>query len=432
MGLNPFPFQVEGASWLANHLRAYLADVMGLGKTIEAILAVDALPSHPLVVCPKVMVGTWEAEINRWSKNYHEWIVCSYGEMIHQPHLRRRIMLHQPDTVILDEAHYIKSTESRRQKLVTSLLSKPFVERSWFLSGTPTPNGPHELYTVLRAAWPHILKEHNVRGYHDWLNLTCNWSAGRYGPKVWSAKNTHLLRGILFGADPRDRTHGIMLRRRFRDVDLELPELDLRIYPIKQTTKHPQLELLLDLIDMDEVQAALSENELPQGEHIATLRRLVGEIKAQIISPILFAELFEDPQEKLVVFAYHHNVMDTIENHLQEFGLVRVDGSTPQRTSTQYVDQFQSDKNTRVFLGQLTAGGIGITLTASSQVVVVEPSWVPDHNFQAIYRIRRIGQLADRVYARLVTLVNSLDNPIMNVVNRKIRMQAETIDGKEN
>lgn len=420
MGL--YPFQVKGAEWLANHPRAYLADVMGLGKTIEAIAAADKNSCRKLVVSPSVMVGTWEAEINRWSKA-GGWFVTSYDQMLN-PHRRSYIMRMKPATVIFDEAHYIKSVDSRRQKLSTSLMRKGFVERSWFLSGTPTPNGPHELFTVLRAAWPEKLKELNIRGYYDWLNLTCNWTNGKYGPKVWSAKNLDTIRSILFGSN------GIMLRRRFSDVDIELPELDLRIFPVKQGTPHPHLEMILDLLDMEEIQQSLQAGELPEGTHIATLRRLVGEIKAELIAPILFGELFEDPSEKLVVFCYHHNVLDIIQKHLRAFGLVRLDGNTPRGKSTEYVKRFQEDPTIRVFLGQITAGGIGITLTASSQVVVVEPSWVPDENFQAIYRIRRIGQKAKTVYARLVTLVNSLDNAIMGVVDRKLRIHANTIDGK--
>lgn len=422
MGL--YPFQVKGAEWLANHPRAYLADVMGLGKTIEAIAAADAHghSQRKQVLSPSVMVGTWEAEIERWSKTAG-WSVTSYDQMLN-PNRRSHIMQMEPATLIFDEAHYLKSVDSRRQKLSTSLMQKKFVERSWFLSGTPTPNGPHELFTVLRAAWPEKLKELDVRGYHDWLNLTCHWTSGRYGPKVWSANNLDVIRSVLFGE------RGIMLRRRFCDVDIELPELDLRTYPIKQGTTHPHLEMILDLLDMKEIQQTLQAGELPEGTHIATLRRLVGEIKAEIIAPILFGELFEDPSEKLVVFCYHHSVLDTIQKHLHTFGLVRLDGKTPRGKTTEYVHQFQTDPNTRVFLGQITAGGIGITLTASSQVVVVEPSWVPDDNFQAIYRIRRIGQKAKTVYARMVTLMNSLDNPIMNVVNRKLRIHADTIDGK--
>lgn len=72
----------------------------------------------------------------------------------------------------------------------------------------------------------------------------------------------------------------------------------------------------------------------------------------------------------------------------------------------------------RVFVGQILAAGTAITLTAASEVTIVEPSWVPGENRQAIDRAHRLGQ-QDSVLASFLYLPNTLDARIMGVFRRK-------------
>lgn len=419
MGL--YPFQIVGAQWLEARNSAYLADVMGLGKTVETITAMDAVDSDRfLIVCPASMVGTWDLELRRWStSNKGAAYIVSFDSLVRSEKVRREVVNFHPDHLIVDEAHYLKSPDSQRSFTILRKIV-PCMKRNWFLSGTPTPNGPHELYPIMKTVWPNLCKSLKAETYEDWLNLFCNWQHTRYGVKVWGPKNVNLLREILF-------TDGRMLRRQFADVDIELPRLDLRTVPLRVWPSE-ELEMLEDLLGTD-VLWALEQDSVPQGGHIASLRRLIGEAKTPAASAILYDELKEDPTHKKVVFAYHINVLDELEQKFSEFGVTRLDGSTTKGQRTERVRLFQENPGVRVFLGQIHAAGVGITLTESSDVSIVEPSWVPSENNQAIARIRRIGQRAATVTARMFILAHSLDEQIMGVLLRKQRTLATTIDG---
>ena len=116
--------------------------------------------------------------------------------------------------------------------------------------------------------------------------------------------------------------------------------------------------------------------------------------------------------------------MAILRQALDKFGLVFIDGSTSESDRTEAVELFQADRSVRVFLGQQTAGGIGITLTSAYTVVLVEPSWVPDDNIQAIKRLHRIGQ-DQHVMARLFTVAGTLDDSIMRTNTRKKKVKSE-------
>jgi SNF2 family DNA or RNA helicase len=416
-----YPYQVTGAKFLANSRAAYLADVMGLGKTAQAIVgAVHRDAQRIVVLSPASMVGTWLLEIVEWSDWSRAFKVYSYDKYVRNAKVREEVQQFAPDLLICDEGHYMKGLQTKRTRAVLGYLAQR-TPATWLLSGTPTPNGPHELWTAFKYLRPDILAAHGIKTYRDWLNKFCAWAPGDYGPRIFGAKNVEFLRSLLYDS-------GFMLRRTFAEVELELPKLNLQRLQLKGKLT-PELEMLLDLISVD---AHLEYGELPaESEHVATARRLLGEHKAPLVGAILYDELLNDDSHNVVVFAYHLNVLDTLQNSLQKFGVLRIDGSTPNAKRTELVSIFQKEETHRVFLCQITAGGVGITLTKAKDVVLVEPSWVPGDNVQAIARVRRIGQVADTVTARMAVLSGTLDDPLMGIVARKTIMQSSTIDGQE-
>lgn len=413
-----FDFQVEGALWLSKRRRAYLADVMGLGKTVQAIsAAVAADYERILVVAPASMVGTWELEVQAWSDWKRTFRTISYDKFA-RDHKDPEWHLYNPQLVICDEGHYLKGLSTKRTKAILKHWAQK-VDGFWMLSGTPMPNGPHELWTTFKYLRPDLLKQEGIRGYMDWLNRFCMWSQGDYGPRIHGGKNLADLRRLLFDS-------GFMLRRTFADVELQLPDLDIRRLALKGTLT-PELIMLLDLI---EGSGYLDYNELPPDDpNTSTARRLLGEHKAKLVVPILQSELANDDEHTVVVFGYHTNVLDTLEDGLKDYGVARIDGSVSKKKRTDLVSRFQKGEN-RVFLCQITAGGVGITLTRSKDVLIVEPSWTPGENSQAIARVRRIGQQASKVSARVATFAGTLDDAINGVVFNKEKTIYQTLDHK--
>ena len=425
LNMQLFPFQEYGADWLSSRTRAYLGDVMGLGKTAQAIVgACRAGAKRVLVICPASMVGTWHIEIDAWAEPLlPAWMVVSYDMIVRNENAHADVLNFEADTIICDEAHYLKGLETKRTEYVLEEIACG-VPRVWLLSGTPTPNGPHELWTVMRNLFPEWLSTFGIQSYTGWLDHFCNWWQGEYGPIVKGAKNIPDLRKLLFSAE------GIMLRRTFDEVGIQLPELDLRQFPLQMRPQDKDAYAMMEELLPPEVWDALDAGELPPDDaHMATIRRLLGECKAKLLVPVLRGELVEDPAHKVVIFAYHRKTLDMLQEGLQTFGLVRLDGSTPQKARTQMVSTFQKQESCRVFLAQIVAGGVGVTLTAAKDVVIVEPQWTPGDNLQAIARVRRIGQRAGTVTARLVVLKGTLDDPIMGVIRRKMLTLKQTIGG---
>lgn len=406
MGL--YPFQIKGVEWLVARPRAYLADVMGLGKTIQSIAAAKKLGElRPTVICPASMVGVWHEEFETWYPEAQP-TVRSYDWT-----LRRAIP--PSGLYIIDEAHYLKNERAKRTGRVLDNLGQSW---RWFLSGTPTPNGPHELYTIVRRNLPKTMCRLGIENYYQWLNTFCNWYQGDYGPRIVGAKNVPLFRRLLFDT-------GFMLRRKFEDVGIELPKLDLQRFPLPVASEEERI--MINDLGAD-AYFYVNAGELPPEDlHMSSLRRLLGEIKAQPLAQLLAGEL-KASSHKLVVFAYHLSVLDTLQAELGKFGLVRVDGSRSQPLRDKARVLFQTSPSVRVFLGQIQASGVGITLTAASDIMIAEPSWVPSENDQAISRVRRIGQPAGTVTARMATIPHTLDDALMRVIMQKQRTITTTID----
>jgi SWI/SNF-related matrix-associated actin-dependent regulator 1 of chromatin subfamily A len=153
--------------------------------------------------------------------------------------------------------------------------------------------------------------------------------------------------------------------------------------------------------------------------HISTLRRLVGEAKAPVFARQLVEEL-HGGTDKIVVFCAHKAPIEHLRHALgkADFGHVVLDGSTSSTTRTAIVEKFQDDPDCRVFIGNIHAAGTGITLTAASQLVMLESDWSPAVNAQALKRVHRIGQ--DRnVHVRFIALSKSIDADIAAAVARK-------------
>lgn len=394
-----YPYQREGVRFLRTHRRAYLCDEMGLGKTVQAVVAAREAHYHPastLVVCPASVVENWKREWEEWGGPGIPTVI-SYSMLIRRPELHNRMF----DLVICDEAHYLKSPSAKRTKAVLGIAKQ--AKSAWLLSGTPMPNDPRELWAVVKALWPEVPAKFGIANGFDWMDRWCTWSDSEYGYRVWGLKPA--AKTLLV---PELRT--FMFRRRLQEVALDLPPLR---WTVQRLDKDPDLDQKIRDLNVDE----------SNPEHMSTLRRLLGEYKAPLVARILLEEIMDGND---MVVLYHHR--RTGQQLATVFGVVHgFDGSTPQAKRQEEIDRFQ--KNGGVFLAQQGAAGTGITLTRASEIVLVEPSWSPSDNEQAVKRIHRIGQ--DRpCRARLFAVPDSLDEALMGTLARKTAMVREVVDGR--
>ena len=82
------------------------------------------------------------------------------------------------------------------------------------------------------------------------------------------------------------------------------------------------------------------------------------------------------------MFAHHKEVLDYIETHINQrykgkLGMMRIDGSVNPAERALRVKKFQTNKNVRLTLLSMTAAGVGLTLTAASNIIFAELHWTP-------------------------------------------------------
>jgi SNF2 family DNA or RNA helicase len=165
--------------------------------------------------------------------------------------------------------------------------------------------------------------------------------------------------------------------------------------------------------------------------HIAEARRLMGiAIAPQVIE---YARDFLDgSDEKLVIFAWHIDVLNLLEEGLSQYGVVRVDGRKSPAARQKAVDDFVERDDIRVSVNNLLAGGVGVDgyQKVCSRCFIPEPDWVPANNEQAVARLDRIGQ-ENLVNAEIFVAPGSISEKILVKALEKMNVIHKVLDAKE-
>lgn len=429
MPLPLLPYQEVGAAFLASKARAGLFDVMGVGKSAQAVRALDLIDARRiLIVCPAAVRQVWVGELEKfgrrklkvlkgrdiqhlsaWLRGKVDVLILSYEVAAKWG---RRIEGDIIDAVIIDEGHYLKSETAARTRAIlgwdcdgkTGLCS--WAACTWILTGTPNPNDAADVWSIARfCGGTHLSRDTFIARYY------------RSRLKTYSSVNTPR-------PEKRDELKAALasfsIRRTKADAGLQLPPIWLTTVTVDGDTAEVQ-ELLKGYPGLEKaILEALERGGLSflDAQHIATLRRLVGEAKAPAFAELLIEEL-KDGMDQVVVFGIHRKAMDLIQEALSRANIstVRLDGKTPEKERGPMVEAFQAGR-ARVFLGNIKAAGTGLTLTAAADVIMFESDWSPAGNAQALMRIHRIGQTR-KVQARFISLANSIDEVVSTTVARK-------------
>jgi SWI/SNF-related matrix-associated actin-dependent regulator of chromatin subfamily A-like protein 1 len=441
-GLTPYEYQLEAARFSLSRSRSYLALDMGLGKSVIATMIANALNASadttavvPVVwVCPPFLARNVQDELLRWITYPADVARIDGGSagvsgadilVVPDSILSRRSVYddvwstirrsHSGEALlVVDEAHRFKNPEALRTAAlfgdnrgeggIASLFS-----RRVFLSGTPMPNRPSELYAVLSSQAPETI---GFRNYFEYGARYCSGFKDERGHWNFSgASNLGELRANVY-----DR---FMLRVRKSEVLTSLPPKTEEIVIIGDAPP--------ELIAMEAgILREHSPEDLVAGtiasDHIATYRRELGSLKVRAAIEIIRALLLET-KESLLVFAYHKDVISSLRAALSRFEPLVITGETPNDLRHEIVGLFQSSPRHRLFIGNYHAAGIGLTLTKASRVVMVEYDWNPSVNDQAADRAHRIGQ-RDNVFVQYLCYANSLDRKVMEVCLRKRKITA--------
>ncbi len=460
-GTMPREYQHAAVEYALARDHCLVGDAPGLGKTVEAILVSNSLgASRTLVVCPASLRLNWEREIWRWStvpnvRTYPtltardgispeaHYQIISYDLLRSRPILDALLSLRW-DHLILDEAHYLKDPGgNRRTKAVCASdgLSS-VVGRITMLTGTPLPNQPIECYNVVRLLnWGAIdrmsldaFREHYYEmgeGFVTGPYMSTDargYPVKKHGPH-WSDNVRNVPRHL---GELRTRLRSqVMVRRLKEHVMTELPRRQWHVFPLAPTAAvrkalaHPGWVAAERLYEMD---PDAFNTGLPIDGEVSTARRLLGEAKAPEVADYV-RELLDGGTHKVVVGAWHRSVLAVLREKLAAYGVVYMDGTTSAKRKQEAVDQFQTDDDVRVILGQVMPLGQGWTLTAAQDVVLAEPDWVPGRNDQLLDRVHRYGQEGDHVIGHVPVVPDTMDERILGTAIEKDVTINEALDG---
>jgi len=431
LGGKLFPFQKKGVAFIeAKDGRALIADEMGLGKTVQALAWLQLHPEKrpAVIVVPASLKLNWEREAHAWMDNPKTQVLSGTkakedltGDIIiiNYDILSAwvgKLQQYNAQTLIIDEVHYTKSNTAKRTKAVKMLGKK--ITHVIALSGTPVVNRPVEMYNALK-----LIDDTIVPNFWAYAQRYCGAKHNGFGWDFSGASHTEELHEKLVNT--------VMLRRLKKDVLKDLPDKIHSILPIEidnpSEYAHAEGNLITWVRKNRGKEAAEKASNAEAFAQIEILKQLA--IKGKMKQAIEWIENFLDVDGKLVVFATHKTTIDTL---MQKFGdrAVKVDGSVSGQARQDAIDRFQNDETCRLFVGNIKAAGVGITLTAASNIAFLELPWTPGELAQAEDRCHRIGQKnAVNVYHLIAS--NTIDEKIARMLDSKRKVLDSVLDGKE-
>ena len=381
------PFQQEGLAFLLRSRRALLADEMGLGKTVQALAFLASTAALPaLIVAPPHLIRNWQREAERFltlegGVRIHvlkgltpyplppaDLYICHYlllrgwKEILPECGFR---------TVIFDEAQELRHAGTEKYS-AASLISSA-AENVVGLSGTPIYNQGGEIWNVVNILDFHFLG--------DWESFSREWC---YGYRSGIVAKPELLGEYL-------RDEGLMLRRTKREVLSQLPpkrrlvqeiDWDDALYRELMTETLPKLRRLRRS-NLSASERALIEDQICQDERQAT-----GCAKAPYVCAFVRALLEGD--EKVLLFAHHHKVMDVYKKELKGYRPVFITGRENDAQKDAALHAFMDGRTNLCVISLRSASGLN--LQRATCVVFGELDWSPAVHSQAEDRAHRIGQ----------------------------------------
>jgi len=419
------PFQRGGVEYLLDARRAFLADEQGLGKTVQALAALEADDAYPaVVVCPASLKLNWAREAAQWlphrsvsvvaggardpAAGRADIVILNYELVVKH---RERLALRRPKALVLDEAHFVKNPRAKRTQATRKLADAlPPDALKLALSGTPVLNRPDELISQLRII-------------------------GRLGEFGSGAQFARRFRGI--GAEARIHWHlrrTCFVRRLKSEVLPQLPAKRQAVVPVElDNDREYRLaerdviawlrEQPLDLSELDaKIAATLRAERLAQ---LNTLKQLAA--RGKLEAALAWIHAFLASQERLVVFAHHAEVQRAVLERFPD--AAHILGGDSVRAREAAVQAFQSEDGPQLLVGSTQVASQGITLTRASNVAFLELEWTPALHDQAEDRCHRIGQ-HDAVTAWYLLAAGTIDETMAELIARKRGVVGAITDGR--
>lgn len=418
LGLTIMPHQEIAIRFALERTNSYLALDPRLGKTICAAMLLRSFilsrtPGETAVyICPPFLVQNVKEEFDKWCPEYPITIIPDSTLS------REKNAIPFPGFrfVFIDEAHRFKNDTAKRTKALfgdtkTAGLLTPF-KKKIFMSGTPMPNRPMELFPVLSYCAPELIDHMNKFQYGR------RYCAGYQNDWGWDFSGASNL------GELKQRIEPFMLRQRREDV-LDLPPKVEEVFTVSADMSPRLSEMNKDLgrrygtiEDLIKHRLALSTGkDVAEELHTSSYRRLLGREK---IKPAveLIESILDETNENLLVFAYHKEVIELLVNHLKSHRPIVITGDTPVGDRQSLVKTYQRNQSHKLLIGNYLALGVGFTIPKADRVIFVEYDWVPGNNEQASDRAVHMDKKTS-VLVQYICYKDSLDKAVIETLLRK-------------
>ena len=440
------PYQREGMLHLAFGERALLADEMGLGKTVQAIAACELLRrlrgvERVLVVCPASLKGEWEDQIARFlgaptllvtgprAKRLLDYTrpafftVVNYEQVVIDAADLNRTL--RPEVVVLDEAQRIKNWPTKTARIVKTLRS-PY---AFVLTGTPLENRIDEIYSIVQYLDPELLGP-LFRFNREFYELDERGRPVDY-------KNLDAL---------KRRLQPVLLRRRKRDVERELPDRTVTNYMVamepEQRQRYDEYKAQAARLVQLAQRRPLTQQEFERLQRLLACMRMLCDTpyildrdcrdcpKLEELERVL-SDLLAEPERKAIIFSEWERMLELVRELAQEMGVEFAwhTGSVPQLRRRAEIARFKQDPQCRLFLST-DSGSVGLNLQAASAVINLDLPWNPARLEQRIARAWRKHQQRTVDVINLVT-EDSIEHNMLQVLAHKQALADGLLDGED-
>lgn len=384
------PHQIKAVDFALKNPYSILALDMGLGKTAVALAIMEKVGGSTLVVCPAHLIPNWRAEISKFlgpdvpvaamskgSDIYYVWdsdiILVSYNLV-----QKARHFLEWCDTLIIEEAHELKSMKAKKTEYLHKEIYENSIKRVHLLTGTPIKNRVEEFYSLIAICYynPALADAKFLTKFPDSISFADYFSFRRQYTIEINGRRVQIVKweGIRNIPELKHYLKGIYLRMEASDI-LDLPPISFKDVLISET---PDLELLrvFEKHFEDEDNGAVSPDKKVEAalKKVPFTTTYVKGLLEEIDSVIIFSDQVE-PCKALA----------------SAFGVTAIHAGVSKEERHRLATDFQNGVG-RVLCATIKTFSTGYTLTRSANIVENDPSWIPGDQDQMWARIVRMGQ----------------------------------------
>lgn len=429
--MHAYDFQVSGIKFAEDSkLNCLIADAMGLGKTVQALIT---LKRNSKIAYPALIIVKG-ATLFQWAKEHAEWVSKDFTscmpitsrthiikgfeyyilsmDMLSKKDVIEKLLTLGIKTIVIDECQNFKDPNAQRTKGLISLITLGNIQFKLALSGTPIKNRVSEYFTILNILAPTY--------FYDFSAFKNRWL-------IQNEKGIATKLNPLKADQFKELISHFVIRRERHDVLTNLPPLtrDYQIIEIDDKNIKDSYNRTVDLFKnfLNDTKTGINSTELLGW--LAKLRSITGQAKCK--NALEWTKDFlESTDESLAIGIHHTSVRDTLYIILDQLGLnpLKLSGEDDMYRKNDVVRRFTRG-DARVLVINTIAGGVGLNLQSCAQALVLERQWNSADEEQFEARFHRDGQ-QKAVTITYMIAKGTIDEFFHEMVQQKRKILVET------